>query len=263
MNPRLLIPAFLLTVSVWVSGQTSPQINLTDSQGKKQGHWIKKYPNENIMYEGNFQDDHPVGELKRYNEDQSLKSILTYSNDGRKADAVMYHPNGFISARGLYVDQKKEGKWQFYSSFISGYLLSKVNYSGNQKNGLSVNYYPDSTIAEKVTYVKDIKHGDWMQYYPSGALKLKSHYTNGKLDGKFEMWFENGSIEFSGQYKNDNRDGRWIIFNDKGTIKYELTYIDGVTKDRQMDIDESDFIDSLEKNIGKIADPEKTGINRE
>ena len=36
----------------------------------------------------------------------------------------------------------------------------------------------------------------------------------------------------------------------------------GVTKDRQMDIDESDFLDSLEKNKGKIADPEKTGVIR-
>jgi hypothetical protein len=27
-----------------------------------------------------------------------------------------------------------------------------------------------------------------------------------------------------------------------------------------MDIDESDYLDSLEKNKGKIADPEKTGV---
>ena len=36
--------------------------------------------------------------------------------------------------------------------------------------------------------------------------------------------------------------------------------IAGITKDRQMDIDESDFLDSLENNKGKIADPEKTGV---
>jgi hypothetical protein len=32
-----------------------------------------------------------------------------------------------------------------------------------------------------------------------------------------------------------------------------------MTKDRQMDIDASKIIDDLEKNKGKIPDPEKTG----
>jgi hypothetical protein len=36
--------------------------------------------------------------------------------------------------------------------------------------------------------------------------------------------------------------------------------LSGITRDRQIDIDESDFLDSLENNRGKIADPEKTGV---
>ena len=83
---------------------------------------------------------------------------------------------------------------------------------------------------------------------------------NGKINGKFEVWFENGNIEFSGQYQDDVRNGTWLIYNNDGTLKYKLEYISGVTKDRQMDIDESDYLDSLEKNKGKIADPEKTGV---
>ena len=38
--------------------------------------------------------------------------------------------------------------------------------------------------------------------------------------------------------------------------------MEGATQDRRMDIDESDFLDSLENNKGKIADPEKTGVIR-
>jgi hypothetical protein len=40
---------------------------------------------------------------------------------------------------------------------------------------------------------------------------------------------------------------------------YKLDYVAGVTNDKQMDIDFSNYLDSLEKNSGKIADPEKTG----
>ena len=262
MNFRIFIITCLLILSASVSGQSDPGINQTDKQGKKQGHWIKKYPNEKIMYEGYFKDDHPVGELKRYNEDKSLKSVLNYSADGRNAAASIYHPNGYIAAKGNYIDQKKDGKWQFFSDYIDKYLISEELYNSNRRNGLSVKYYPDSTIAETLIYVNDLKHGEWTQYYPSGTLKLRSYYTKGKLSGKFEAWYEDGKPEFSGRYKDDLRDGHWLIYNKDGSVKYELTYQSGITNDRQLDIDESARLDSLENNRGKIADPEKTGIIR-
>jgi antitoxin component YwqK of YwqJK toxin-antitoxin module len=71
--------------------------------------------------------------------------------------------------------------------------------------------------------------------------------------------FENGIPEITGSYKNNFREGKWIIYNEDGTKRYELNYEGGVTIDRQMDIDSSEIIDNLEKNKGKIADPEKTG----
>jgi antitoxin component YwqK of YwqJK toxin-antitoxin module len=91
---------------------------------------------------------------------------------------------------------------------------------------------------------------------------LKSNYLNGLLNGKYEVWFENGNIQFSGKYKDNTRDGLWFIYTKDGILKYKLEYLYGVTKDRQLDIDESDYLDFLEKNKGKIADPEKTGIIR-
>jgi Uncharacterized protein conserved in bacteria len=262
MNLKLFITASLLAISIGTAGQTETHINITDQQGRKQGHWIKKYPNEITMYDGYFKDDHPVGEFKRYFENQSIKSVLIYSDDGKKAIATFYHPNGNISSKGSYIDQMKEGKWQFFSAITNGYLISEEYYSKNLKNGLSLKFYPDSTIAERLTYLNDVKRGEWTQYYPSGAVCLKSNYLDGKINGKFEVWSENGSIEFSGQYKNDSRDGLWFIYKNDGTIKYKLEYLEGVTKDRQMDIDESDFLDSLEKNKGKIADPENNGVIR-
>jgi antitoxin component YwqK of YwqJK toxin-antitoxin module len=260
MNLKIVTIAFLLTISAMATCQTETEINTTDQQGKKQGHWIKKYSNENVMYDGFFKDDHPVGEFRRYYENKTLKSLLIYSGDGKEVVATIYHPNSNISSEGTYINEKKEGKWKFFSAFINGYLICEELYSGNLKNGLSLKFYPDSTVAERVTYINDVRQGEWISYYPNGAICLKSNYLNGKINGKFEVWFENGRIEFSGQYKNDARDGLWHIYKDDGTIKYELEYLAGVTKNRQMDIDESDYLDFLEKNKGKIADPEKTGV---
>lgn len=242
------------------TGQNGNEINKTDLQGMKQGHWIKKYPNENVLYDGYFKNDHPVGEFKRYFEDEKLKSVLIYNSDGTEATATIYHPNGFIASVGKYVNQKKEGRWQFFSSITKGYLVCEELYSNNLKNGPSLKFYPDSTLAENVIYKNDIKQGEWIQYYPGGSICLKSNYVNGKLNGKFEVWFENGRIQYAGQYKNDSRDGMWYLYKIDGTIKYKIEYHDGITLDRQLDIDESENLDLLEKNKGKIADPEKTGI---
>jgi hypothetical protein len=66
MNLKLIISATLLVIFVSVAGQSQTSLNVTDKQGKKQGHWIKKNPDKSIIYDGYFKDDHPVGELKRY-----------------------------------------------------------------------------------------------------------------------------------------------------------------------------------------------------
>jgi antitoxin component YwqK of YwqJK toxin-antitoxin module len=172
----------------------------------------------------------------------------------------MYHPNGNISSKGKYVNRLKEGKWQFFSELISGYVIVEDHYSSNLKDGLSIKFYMDSTAAEKITFIKNIRQGEWIKYYPNGTVSMKSSFLNDKINGPFEVWYENGNIQFSGQYKNDLRDGLWYIYNKNGTIKYKIEYQEGVTKDHQMDIDESDYLDLLEKNKGKIADPEKTGV---
>jgi len=259
MNLKVVLIAFFLAVSASAICQTATEINKTDVQGRKQGRWIKKYPNENIMYEGIFKDDHPVGEFRRYYEDKIIKSILVFSDDGQKADATIYYPNGFISAQGKYINQLKEGKWKFFSSSVSGYLICEEEYSNNIRNGQSLNFFADSTVAERINFVRDIRQGEWLQYYPGGKTFLKSFYKDGRLNGKFELWFENGAIELSGFYKDNLREGHWRIYNEDGSLKYELDYVAGVTKNRQMDIDASDLVDRLEKNSGRIADPEKTG----
>ncbi len=262
MRLKIIIIVCFISISVNAPAQSDTLINITDQRGLKQGHWIKKYPDKKIMYDGIFRDNHPVGEFRRYTDDGTLQSLLIFSNDGREADATMYHPNGKVSSKGKYVDQLKEGKWQFYSSAIDGYLICEENYSKNMKNGPSVKFYPDSTIAEKVSYINDLMQGEWIQYYPNGTVCEKSHYQKGKATGKFEAWYDDGKIKITGQYSNDNRDGIWLIYNDNGSLKYKLQYKDGLSSDKKMELEQTEYLDSLERNKGKIADPEKSGIVR-
>ena len=259
MNFKIISAFAFILISAHGLSQSGQAINQTDKDGRKQGHWVKKYPNENIMYDGVFTNDKPAGEFRRYYEDNTIKSLLVFSKNGTEAKATLYYSNGLVASAGKYVNQLKEGKWQFFSSTTKGLLVSEVEYSGDKKNGFSLKYYPDSTVAEKINYKNDLRYGECLKYYPDATLTLKTSYLNGKLNGKFEAFFENGKPEFLGQYKDDLREGLWIIYRKDGSQRFKTEYASGIPNNREIDIYQTDFIDSLERNKVKIAEPEKTG----
>ena len=260
MNYKILAICICILLSVPCLSQSGQAaLNQTDKDGKKQGHWIKKYPNGNILYDGYFVNDKPSGEFKRFYEDKPLKSVLIFSKDGTEARATLYYPNGLVASTGKYVNQLKEGKWRFFSVTSNDILISEVEYSVDKKNGPVVKYYSEGKVAEKLFYKNDLKHGECLKYYPDGTLTLKTNYINGKLDGKFEAFFENGRLEMLGQYKDNLREGQWIIYNKDGSLRFKTEYVSGVPDNRNIDIYQSAYIDSLERNKVRIADPEKTG----
>jgi antitoxin component YwqK of YwqJK toxin-antitoxin module len=259
MNPKILFVFLLTTAALIAAGQDNNLLNQSDAKGLKQGHWIRKTPQGHIQYEGYFKDNLPVGQFKRYYENDSLSSVLVYSADSKSADATFYYQNGFIESKGKYVNQKKEGKWKFFSAVKADYLLCEEDYLHNLKNGLSVKYYPDKTPSEKLSYINDVKSGEWYQYFPNGQVCLKATYTDGQLNGKFTLYYDNGKPEFTGQYNNDSRDGNWIRYNIDGSLKKTISYVNGQITNPELNKEDTDYLDALEKNKGKIEDPEKTG----
>jgi antitoxin component YwqK of YwqJK toxin-antitoxin module len=259
MKLKILFAFILATVSLCASGQMPGKLNQTDSKGMKQGHWIKKTPKGHIQYEGYFKDNQPVGTIKRYYENDSLQSVLIYDPDGKTADATFYHMNGYLASKGKYTNQLKEGTWTFYSAYMKDYLICQEEYLHNMKNGSSVKYYSDKTISEKLNYSNDARSGEWTQYFPSGQVCLTGSYSDDQLNGNFVLYYDNGKPQFTGQYKNNSRVGDWIKYNRDGSVKTTINYVAGVATNPELSREESDYLDSLEKNKGKIADPEKTG----
>jgi antitoxin component YwqK of YwqJK toxin-antitoxin module len=260
MNLKKSFTIFFLIIPLLASSQNTADLNKTDQQGRKQGQWIKYYPDKtHVLYDGTFLDDQPAGEFNRYYEDGTPKSKLVYSQGGKNADATIYHPNGYIASSGKYINQLKEGEWKFFSYRLNGLLINIEFYSKNMRNGLSLKFYPDSSVAERVNYISDKREGEWLQFHPDGKLSLKAWYKGGLLEGKFEVWYPNGKPEFFGYYKSNLRDGTWRIYKPDGSLKYELHYAEGKTSDPQMESDTENLFNDLEKNKGKIADPEKTG----
>lgn len=260
MLNRIILSLTILTLALSAYSQDKP-LNQTDKDGKKQGQWVKLDENGKKEYQGIFVDNHPVGEFIRYYPDGKILSVMNFSTDGKNTDVKIFYQNGYQASEGKYINQLKDGNWKFYSA-TNGSLIAEEFYLKNVRNGLSVKYYPDSTLAEKGNYSNDMKEGEWIQYHENGNLMLKTNYKNGELDGMLESWYFTGKPQFRGSYVKNKKEGPWKIFKPDGTLRYEIVYNNGITNDKRLDIDATDFIDNLEKNKDKIQDPEKTGVIR-
>lgn len=233
--------------------------NATDSQGRKQGPWVKKYSNGIVMYEGTFKNDTPVGLFKRFNNEGILISALTYSDKKDEAEAIFYYADGLKAAEGKYVAKSKEGLWKFWSATRPYYLICEEYYHQDKRHGQSLKYYADSTLAEKVTWDSGKRTGEWLQYNPDGSVSLRAEYMDGKLEGPFSYYHPNGRLQYEGRYKDDVRSGDWMVFNEDGSLKKIIPYKDGIPADPKQAETETRFLDDLEKNKGKIEVRDVTG----
>ena len=254
MSTRYLFLAGLLMLPILLMSQ-----NLTDSNGLKQGPWVKKYPNGKVMYEGTFKNDKPVGLFRRYNNEGILISELTYNDKKNEAAAVFYYADGLKAAEGRYVERKKEGPWKFWSATRPSYLICEENYHLDMRHGLSQKFYPDSTLAEKVTWDSGNRTGEWFQYYPDGSICIRAEYFAGKLEGPFSYYYPDGKLQYEGKYKNDVRSGDWMVFNEDGSLKQIIAYKEGKPADPKLAEKETKFLDDLEKNKDKIKVTDVTG----
>ncbi|MFN2335899.1 MAG: toxin-antitoxin system YwqK family antitoxin [Bacteroidales bacterium] len=227
--------------------------NMTDSKGMKQGPWIKNYPNGEVMYEGTFKNDIPVGVFRRYNNEGILISELTYSDKKKdEAVAIFFYADGLKAGEGMYIERKKEGLWKIWSATRPLYLISEEYYHLDLRHGLSQKFYPDSSLAEKMTWDSGNGTGEWFQYYPDGSICLRAEYQAGSLEGPFSYYHPNGKLQYEGRYKENVRAGDWMVFNEDGSLKQIIVYKEGKPADPKLAEQETKFLDDLEKNRGRV-----------
>lgn len=259
---KSIVTSTLLILIIALNSNLNAQetINITDASGLKQGKWIKNFENGNILYEGTFKDNKPVGEFKRYYNTGKLISTLIYSYTSDTVTTIFYYSNGLVAAEGMYTGKSKTGIWKFYSEKKSGTMICIENYSSNLKQDEGIKYHLNGNKAEIQNYKDNIKEGRWCQYYTDEVLCVKSQYKNGKLIGKFETFFPDGKKEIIGYYNNDTRNGEWLFYNKDGSFKRKIVYRDGIADNNaELIKEETDYLDKLEKEGGKIKDPAKGG----
>jgi len=234
--------------------------NQTDKQGLKQGFWKVKYPNGLVKYTAYFKNDKPAGLMKRYFEDGTIKAEMIFDATGTKAKSKLYYQDGPLAGEGNYVNSLKDSSWNYYSYYTKT-LSNKENYAKGKKNGLSISYYPNGKIAEELNWKDDIRNGIWHQYFENGILKMSIEFLNGKQNGPFLLNYPNDKPEWKGFYKNDIREGQWTHYDPQGNKDSAIEYKNGVASNAAaLDAKEQELLKELEKQKGKIPEPDEINI---
>lgn len=222
---RILFPAFILLLAM--SGRSQDTINVTDSQGRRQGFWRKTDTAGHTVYEGRFVNGQPAGEFRYFYPNGKIKTISVVSDNGRKAVTQSFFANGRKMASGNYINEKKDSTWQFFGE-NTGVLASEETYVAGKVEGKSRTFYPDGVVAEMVYYKNGIRDGLWEQYFTDGKLKLRGAFKAGEKHGPFITYHVNAKPMITGQYQKGLPEGVWIYFDEKGVVLKKEYFQNGI-----------------------------------
>ena len=229
------------------------QVNQTDSNGLRQGLWKKQQPNGNPLYEGYFKDDKPVGEWKRYHEGGQVKAIISYRSDS--AFTQLFDEWGKKVAEGVYVSEKKEGTWKYFSE---NRLISDEQYLNGLKNGISHTYYETGEVLEEADWKNGKQDGNHRVFFKDGNPFMEYKMQNDMRNGLCLTYYQNNKTELEAYYKNNLRDGNWNFYKENGELWYTLKYEVGEILNPQVRDSISNLqLQDFEKNKDNIVDPEK------
>lgn len=217
MKLRIVLILFVSCCSI-----SFAQNNQIDSKGRKQGEWVKFYPNSKVpVYVGQFIDDKPTGKFTYYYPSNKVKMIVKHNHIDASSEAFMYYENKNILAHGIYRNQEKDSVWTHYAE--NGRLSFKETYKKGTLHGKKTIFYvpydPNDkslVILSEKTFENGVANGPTKEFFPDGVLKMEGNYVDGAFDGIVKRYHPSGSLHILERWKNRKRHGWWITYGEGG-----------------------------------------------
>lgn len=96
------------------------------ANGKLEGVRTVYYPDGKVAEELIYSNGLKFGPYKKYTQKGVVLEEATYKNNEFHGPAIYRDPDGNTVAKGLFIDGKKKGMWQFYQN---GKLVSEENFN--------------------------------------------------------------------------------------------------------------------------------------
>jgi antitoxin component YwqK of YwqJK toxin-antitoxin module len=255
----LFLIMFLLFIPA-MSQEVQPARNHTDPAGLKQGFWEARYSDGSIRYRGTFKNDKPVGQFTRYYPNGSKMAEMEFCEAGIRARAELFYQDGTRAASGIYVDEKKDSIWKYFS-YYDGRPAFFETFNNGLKEGSSGVWYPNGELSELFWYENNMRHGPWQQYYENGAVRIDARFENDLRHGGFTFYSPSGRIEFSGEYYRNRKHGQWKWFDESGDVQSEINYIHGTPENEEELIEQQqEIFRMIEEMKGRIPEPDESEL---
>jgi antitoxin component YwqK of YwqJK toxin-antitoxin module len=229
--------------------------NSFDKNGKKTGFWKTYYENGKLRYSGYFENDKPVGEIRKYYPGGLPQSFMVFERTSSVVYAKLFNVNGKLMAEGKYIGESKDSIWNYYSS-LEGHLALRETFSMGKKKGVSSKYYSNGNISEIQEWENDIQHGKWEQYYENSDTRLKCSYLDGERSGDFQSFYPGGKVSIKGKYKNGLMHGDWIYYKENGDKDISVEYLDGkMLPNEEYERRAGEFSKKIEEIAGDFPEP--------
>jgi len=183
--------------------------NKLDEKGKKQGDWVKTYPNsKSIEFKGQFKDDQPYGEFIYFFQTGKIKARTNFIQNSSISYSVLFHENEVVLAEGKFIGKEKDSTWSFYGN--RGHLGLVENYKKGKLHGKRTVFYVPENLRDTTKRISQV-----------------ASYTNGELDGEFIEYFDNGVLKHSSKYSKGRRVGISLSYHPNGKIMIKDTFLNG------------------------------------
>jgi antitoxin component YwqK of YwqJK toxin-antitoxin module len=210
-----ILPGFFLLVSLALSAQK----NQIDSQGRKQGEWVK-YRDGVKIYEGAFIDDKPTGEFKRYFKSGRISSRSVFSNNGTQSYTEFYYDKrkNPIKARGNYYQQEKDSIWLYYNE--NGVVVKEEFFSNGLQNGVWKLYNYLGSLIKETPYKDGLIEGTQKEYFEEGGVKRLMSFVADSLQGVFSVYYPNEVLRIKGFFERGLQDKEWYYYKPDGSVEF-------------------------------------------
>jgi antitoxin component YwqK of YwqJK toxin-antitoxin module len=108
----------------------------------------------------------------------SVTSRESYSLGVRDGMMINYYPNGDVSEKIGWKNDKKSGIWEQY--FLGNILRLKAGYSDNKLQGDFIVYNTNGEPYIQGKYVNDLREGRWIIHKEDGSIARELDYKQGK-----------------------------------------------------------------------------------
>jgi antitoxin component YwqK of YwqJK toxin-antitoxin module len=215
-------------------GLSFGQLNQKDSQGRKQGEWVKYYDNTRLVrFKGQFKNDKPVGKFIYYYPSKAVQAIIIHEDGSSRSEAYMYSESRKLIAFGIYKNEEKDSVWTHYNEKEE--IIFKETYSEGLLDGTKTIYFSPRDAGTKkkpavlktISYKKGELHGTVVEFFPDGETKRKTNYHNGKRHGKVEHFHPGGRLFIVERWKHNKKHGWWITYEESGKELGRKYYYEG------------------------------------